>query len=201
MTLMSLKSTLSIISFPAICFMLATGGLTTGSMAADCDRIHYGTELVDDVTYCASSVLPSSNVATYRPGNLEGWGTENAHRAWCEGRYGSGAGEWIELQVRPQTRIRRVMVLNGYQKSAKSFRQNARARDIVIETDRGARFRHTLADRRGVQVINLGGWFDVRILRIRIQSIYRGSKYEDLCMSGLSVNFEDIRDLEYQQLQ
>nr|WP_321444536.1 hypothetical protein [uncultured Cohaesibacter sp.] len=183
-------------SLAGVLFLL---GLPVLAKADNCDRIHYGTELVDDVTYCASSVLPNSRVATYRPGNLEGWGLENAHRAWCEGAYGSGQGEWIALQVRPGTRIRKVMFLNGYQKSTKSYQQNARARDITIETDKGARFDRRLDDRPGVQEIDLNGWHDVSTLRVYIETIYPGSKYDDLCLSGMALDFEDIRDFEYQQ--
>lgn len=174
-------------------------GFTMSAVAGNCDRIHYGTELVDDVTYCASTVLPNSRVATYRPGNLEGWGLENAHQAWCEGAYGSGQGEWIAMQVRPGTRIRKIMFLNGYQKSTKSYRQNARARDITIETDQGARFSRRLDDRPGVQEVYLGGWQDVKTLRVYIETIYPGSRYDDLCLSGMALDFEDLRDFEYQQ--
>lgn len=174
-------------------------GFTMSVEAGNCDRIHYGTELVDDVTYCASSILPNSRVATYRPGNLEGWGLSKAHRAWCEGAYGSGEGEWIALQVRPGTRIRKIMFLNGYQKSNKSYRENARARDITIETDQGARFSHRLDDRPGVQEVYLGGWHDVQTLRVYIETIYPGSRYDDLCLSGMALDFEDLRDFEYQQ--
>lgn len=185
-------------SSASLAWLVPLLGLTLPASATNCDRIDYGTELVDDVTYCASSVLPDSRVATYRPGNLNGWSGENAHRAWCEGAEGAGEGEWIAMQMRPASRIRKVMILNGYQKSAKSYQQNARARDITIETDQGSFFSRTLEDRPGLQVIDLDGWQDVQALRIYIDSIYPGSKYDDLCLSGLGVDFEEARDLEYQ---
>ena len=168
--------------------------------ARDCDRIYYGTELIDDVTYCASSVLPSSKVATYRPGNLSGW-DDNAHRAWCEGDYDSGVGEWFEFTARPGPTIRTMVFLNGYQKSRKSFSQNARARDITIHTDRGLVINYRLKDRMGKQFIKLRDWHDFNRIRVTVRSVYPGTKYKDLCLSGFTVDFEERREFEFQQIQ
>ncbi|PLW77659.1 NADase-type glycan-binding domain-containing protein [Cohaesibacter celericrescens] len=166
----------------------------------DCDRIYFGTELVDDVTYCASSVLPNSKVATYRPGNLSGW-EANTHHAWCEGKHGNGVGEWFEFTARPSTTIRKMIFFNGYQKSRKSFSQNARARDITIRTDSGLVLNRRLLDRWGKQVINLDGWHQISSIRVTIRSVYPGTKYSDLCLSGFGVDFEELRELEFQQMQ
>lgn len=177
--------------------LLASGGAMAQSY--DCDTIRYGTELVDDVTFCASSVLPSSKVATYRPGNLEG-GAENLARAWCEGAYGPGKGEWFEFQTRPGTTIRKMVIFNGYQKSKKAFRENGRARDLTIETDSGLQLFVRLGDYMGAQPINLYDWHQVKKIRLTITDVYPGSKYQDLCMSGFGIDFEDIRDHEWQQM-
>ena len=189
----------SSIALVLVVFLCAFQARAQG-MPQNCDRIVYGTELVDDVTYCASSVLPNSRVATYRPGNLPGWG-DDVFRAWCEGAYGPGIGEWVQWHANPGTRIRKVIFHNGYQKSAKSFRENGRVRDMLIETDSGLRMSARLKDQSGSQTIWLGNWFDVSTIRVTVRSVYPGSKYEDLCLSGFVVDFEDIREWEFQQMQ
>lgn len=182
---------------PGLMAVMLPGAATAQSY--DCDMIRYGTELVDDVTFCASSVLPRSKVSTYRPGNLEG-GSENLSRAWCEGAYGSGAGEWFEFQTRPGATIRKMVIYNGYQKSKKAFRENARARDMTIETDAGLQLFVRLGDRMGGQAINLDDWHRFNRIRVTISDVYAGSKYEDLCMSGFEIDFEEIREHEWQQM-
>ena len=176
-------------------------GISSVGFAQDCDQIHFGTELIDDVTYCASSTLPNSHVATYRPANLAGWGMENARNAWCEGAFGDGVGQWFELKVRPGTSVRNLYVINGYQKTQKSFRDNARARDVTVRTNQGHAFRYRLHDRWGVQVIHLGDWQDIEHVRITIQSVYPGTKHEDLCMSGFTMDYEEKREFEFQQMR
>ncbi|WP_319531897.1 NADase-type glycan-binding domain-containing protein [uncultured Cohaesibacter sp.] len=180
---------------------LISGSLVSLAEARECDRFVYNTELVDDVTYCASSVLPRSRSITYQPGNLEGYDGEGADKAWCEGVRGPGVGEWVEFSTRPGTTIRKFELMNGYQKSQRSFYDNARAREIAVETDSGFRKTFLLADRFGIQTIELGKWYDVKRLKITIRSVYPGSKYDDLCLSNLSINFEDIREFEWQDLQ
>nr|WP_321457093.1 hypothetical protein [uncultured Cohaesibacter sp.] len=173
--------------------VLSIGGPVSLSHAMDCDQIKIGTELVDSFTYCASTVLPNSKVATYRPGNLDGW-SDNRARAWCEGAYGNGVGEWFEYIPKPNASAREVYIWNGYQKSDKSFYENARAKDVHISTDTGLMMVYQLKDHAGQQVIPLlDGWQEFGHMRIEIRSVYPGSKYDDLCISGFGVDFEAAR--------
>ena len=182
---------------------LAVLGMVAGAFGAaamECDTVYYGTELVDDVTWCASSVLPASKVSDYRPSNLDGW-DDNLDKAWCEGASGPGHGEWFEFRTRPGTTIKTMEIYNGYQKSQKSFYDNARAADVNIVTDSGLKIFVPLKDQMGRQVITLQNWHDVKRIRVTIGNVYRGRKYQDLCISAFGINFEEIREYEWQQLQ
>ncbi len=174
--------------------------LPSGVLAADCTYFEFGTEIVDGVSYCASSFLPKSNVATYGPGNLNHF-DRGPERAWCEGVSGSGQGEWIEIQVSPWQTVRTVFITNGYQKTKATFKKNARAKIVSISTDSGYSTVVRLADTWGEQAIRLDGWVEFSRLRLSVRSVYPGSRYDDLCISGFGVDFEERREFEWEQSQ
>ncbi len=179
----------------------ALGAVLTGqAWAMSCQTKRYGTELVDDVTICASSVLRPSNVANYTPSNLD-YISRGSKSAWCEGTAGNGVGEWFEFQIKPGATLKSISLFNGYQKSKKAFRENARARDVTIQTDSGLRVLVPLKDRMGEQIIKFQNWHELKSIRVTINNVYSGSKYSDLCMSGLKIDYEQLRDYEWQQMQ
>ncbi|WP_316862372.1 NADase-type glycan-binding domain-containing protein [uncultured Cohaesibacter sp.] len=181
----------SLASFCVFIFSISLFGSV--AKAADCDHFNVGTDLVDSITYCASSVLPNSKVATYRPGNLDGW-EDNVGRAWCEGAYGNGSGEWIEYSNRPESMAQKVYFWNGYQKSKKAFQENARARDVKLQFDDGTYITYRLQDKFGQQVLAFpNGWKNFTRIRMTINSVYPGSKYDDLCISGFAIDYEESR--------
>lgn len=167
--------------------------------AAQCNDYYYGTELIDSVSFCASSYLPKSSVSNYVPANLSLFDASRA-QAWCEGVPGAGKGEWIELQVVPGSTNLTLTVANGYQKSNASYANNARAKNVEISTDNGLYFTVRLADQPGDQIINLPDWTDFRRLRMTIKSVYPGTKYQDLCISAFGVDFEERREFEFNQM-
>ena len=111
--------------------------------------------------------------------------------AWVEGAKGSGAGEWLRVQITPldhTTRVR-LHLRNGYQKSKDLFAANARAKDVTLRLlPSKAEKQVTLADRDGWQdvVIEQPSGL-VRTVEVTIKSVYEGTKYEDLCLSDMQV--------------
>jgi len=111
--------------------------------------------------------------------------------AWVEGGDGSGAGEWIRVQLSPVegvTRIR-LRLQNGYHRSRSLYGKNARARQIAITTQPGGQ-RHAagLADDMAWQEVV----FDVppgrvEALELEVTEAFEGTRYTDLCISELEV--------------
>lgn len=102
-----------------------------------------------------------------------------------------GIGEWLRLRVTPMegaTRVR-LKVRNGYQKTAKLFAANSRARGItVVLLPSQAKVDVELADQSGWQEIAVdqpAGAVDA--VEIRIRSVYAGGKYDDLCLSDVQL--------------
>lgn len=111
--------------------------------------------------------------------------------AWVEGAKGSGAGEWLRIQLTPLDRTTRIRlrIRNGYQKSKELFAANARARQVTLRLQPSkVAAKITLADKDGWQdaVIDQPSG-PVRAVELVVDSVYEGKKYEDLCISDIQV--------------
>jgi hypothetical protein len=111
--------------------------------------------------------------------------------AWVEGAKGSGAGEWIKIQVTPleQTTKVRLRVRNGYQKSKDLWKANARAKAVTVRLlPSKVEKQVTLADTDGWQEIAVdqpSG--QLKEIELAVGSVYEGAKYADLCISDVQV--------------
>lgn len=180
--------------------------LLAGAVQAfECTKINYGTELVESVTYCASSALKASRVSNYIPGNADPYIPDHASKAWCEAAKGTGIGEWLEMTINNYgdtgATIKTLIIGNGYQKSRKSFYENTRPRDVRIEMNTGVTITTRLKDGFGNQHIRFANWHDITKVRLTILSVYPGSKYQDTCLTTFGINFEERTEYEWNQMQ
>ena len=146
------------------------------------------TELVTAAQHCVSSVLGPQQNNNYGPINLF-----LERGAWCEGTSRSGIGEWIIIRFNPSLFFQTIYVINGYTKSAETFRNNSRVKQFRIDTSDGVVTYANLEDHPYEQVIHLpqkekGSW-----IRFTITDIYRGEKYSDTCLSKLLVDIEEFQ--------
>ena len=168
---------------------LATSDAFSNSGKLICYYFNEPTQAFHSASWCASSVLPPQGKFSYGPGKL----FQNG--AWCEGVKGYGIGQIIKLAYKNggatslSPSYDRIVIRNGYDKSAKAFYDNSRVKKISIRTDTGARWSTTLKDKRGPQTIRFGYEINPQSLTIKILSVYRGRKYKDTCLSGLSADF------------
>lgn len=173
-------------------FILLLSGVSA-SAGQSCAQMG-ATELVKSELFCVSSVLPSQSGNNYGPENLfDG----NNRTAWCEGVPGNGEGQEIYIRIDDGIPFRRLLIGNGYSKSAETYQRNGRARTIVVLTDRGDRIRTILPDTSSVVVVQLPGPIQYRELKIQIVDTYPGSKYQDTCVAFISPDFEYERSLEF----
>jgi hypothetical protein len=111
--------------------------------------------------------------------------------AWVEGVPGSGAGQWLRVKVTPMTGATqvRLRIRNGYQKTPKLFEANARAKEITVKLSPGGQLsKHTLTDAQDWQELAVhlpAGKLDA--VELKVDSVYAGKKYEDLCISDVQV--------------
>jgi hypothetical protein len=111
--------------------------------------------------------------------------------AWTEGVPGDGVGQWLRLRfssMKGATKVR-LRIRNGYQKSHKLFLANERARKVTFKLlPSGTTVDAELTDTEGWQEVTLSqGAGTLAGLEMKIDSVYKGAKYEDLCISDVQI--------------
>jgi hypothetical protein len=118
-----------------------------------------------------------------------------------EGAKGRGEGEALEWWGPELTKAKsfRVFVRNGYQKSAKLFKANARPRKVKLEPlvvgETGPQVTGTALE---AELKDVQGWQEVRLpvpekvqgFRLTLVSTYPGASYDDTCLSDVRVYVE-----------
>lgn len=124
-----------------------------------------------------SSYLKENKIE-YDGKNKYSWQIKNP---WAEGITGSGIGEWIEKESIFKTNS--ILLLNGYvdPKHPDYFYKNERLKDIEIITEDGI-YEYTLEDSPQLQILELPNYVSGKI-KIKIKSVYPGTKYKDTCLS------------------
>lgn len=130
----------------------------------------------------ASSVLPPEGVRRYAPSNLD-----DGHRVWAEGKPGPGVGEWLE--IRPEiVKPRRSITLDpGYQAAGEElFKANARPKRVKVILNGDHSFSAEIPDRQGRCVIAVRD-YDKPVEKVRLvfEEVWPGTRFEDLCVSGI----------------
>ena len=106
-----------------------------------------------------------------------------------------GQGEWIMLSADTPQQIKGIRVLNGYTKFSPVYNMwiyyaNSRPKDITLTFSDGSTLVHTLSDTFDndnyiYQEIDFGGIKTTTWVKITINSVYPGSKWNDTCISEL----------------
>ncbi|QDE67467.1 hypothetical protein BHS09_10990 [Myxococcus xanthus] len=121
--------------------------------------------------------------------------------AWVEGAKGRGEGEAIEWWGPALSRAKtyRLFLRNGFQKSDKLFRANARPRKVKLEPlvqgETGPQVTGTVLE---TELKDILGWQEVRLpvpnkvhgVRLTLVSTYPGTSYDDTCLSDFRVYVE-----------
>ncbi len=110
---------------------------------------------------------------------------------WVEGVGGDGIGEFMEVEIFPDTRpstvAYKVSILPGYVDPIRPylFKQNNRPKKLLIETDSGFSQLMEFDDEIEFKTIEVPK--ECKKIRITIKEVYRGSKYADTCISCVYV--------------
>lgn len=151
----------------------------------------------------ASSFLKSQGNTNYKP--------ENAHdlnykTAWVEGVLGYGIGEYLVYSFGAGSpRITDIIVVNGYVKSAKAWKENSRVKKLKLYINNKPFAILKLKDIRGAQLFKfdpIGGtsvkdWEKIKLLpdwtmKFEIIEVYKGDKYDDVVISEIYFDGIDV---------
>lgn len=102
--------------------------------------------------------------------------------AWAEGSEGSGIEEWLEINVTEQMKINEIILFPGYGKSEDLFYANNRVKKVSVEWNGKSKIVE-LEDYFCAQSININD--TTNKIKITFLDVYKGSKYNDLCVSEI----------------
>ncbi|MCP4134607.1 MAG: hypothetical protein GY754_26775 [bacterium] len=104
---------------------------------------------------------------------------------WVEGSEKSGTGESLTFSFNDSVTISKIKVWNGYLRSEKHFKSNERVKNFSFGTSGGESAKHTLSDSMDPQVVELAKPLKGKEFVLKIEDIYKGSKYTDCVISEL----------------
>lgn len=136
----------------------------------------------------ASSVLDENR---YTESNII---DDDINTAWVEGRLDGGVGEWVRIEFQSflleRNRFNTIEIINGYAKNEMVFRENNRVRRARLEFSDGQSHVITLKDTMTPQRFR----FQKNVfsfVKFTILDVYRGTTYNDTCISELRCFYED----------
>ena len=107
----------------------------------------------------------------------------------------NGPGEWIQFTASSEQAVKGIKILNGYTKFSTGYNMwiyyaNSRPKDIEISFSDGSKIIHTMQDvfdqsNYIYQTIDFGEYKKTSWVKIKINSIYPGSKWTDCCISEI----------------
>jgi len=127
--------------------------------------------------------------------NFAAWvGDFDPRTAWVTDRNG-GVGESLTLTLRTPQRVDQIGIMPGYAKSKALYFANNRVRHLEIAVNGTHTVTADLPDeflagdawsKKGYRLIDLGDYAGpARTIKLTVKQIYRGSAYNDLCISEI----------------
>lgn len=154
--------------------------------------------------YCACELGQLSASSELKPEHGLSYRAENVHdlsyrTAWIEGVPGYGVGEYLVYRFPPENpRITKVIVINGYIKSDKAWRENSRVKKLKMYINGQPYGILNLKDSKEEQIFSVNpiGYGDREdhekliknpeiVLKFEIAEVYPGEKYDDTAISEI----------------
>lgn len=107
--------------------------------------------------------------------------------AWVEGVDGQGYGETLTIYMATPATVSGVTIVNGYQASEHVYYVNSRPRQLDVTINGQFSFAIDLEDIMGEQSFSFDKPVEAQDISFTIKDVYPGSKYEDTCISEISL--------------
>lgn len=126
------------------------------------------------------SLFSSSELSKkYKVSNLLDY---DLNTVWAEGVVGDGSNETIDIALNTKEYIENLVLFPGHSKNKKLFIANNRIKELEI-TINGRKINHKIKDKFVPVVIPIKKI--ISKLNLKIISVYRGTKYNDLCIGEI----------------
>lgn len=163
------------------------GGAASPSLASSSSSVVAGPPVFTSIQ--VSSQLPGdSDTVDYGARNLT---DDIIETAWNEGANGDGTGERITMSASTPQHVTSVSIMGGFPRYYKDgsdvYFKNNRPQNITISYDSGFQS-FTMQDLRGqFQTFTLAQPVDTKQLVITIDSVYKGTRYDECCIAEVKV--------------
>ena len=97
----------------------------------------------------------------------------------------NGIGEWIQINASDAQHVNGVEILNGYHKNAETWGNNNRVKSCTLSFSDGQSKTVTLDDSMGLIKIDLDSPVSTTYIRLTINSVYHGAKWNDTAVTYL----------------
>ncbi len=141
---------------------------------------------------------PENVKYTMYSGECSMWGFTETVVPWVEGKDGYGIGEWIEYDISSflekredlNNRNARLYILNGYvnPKLPHLYKENSRIKKATLIIDDSTVIKIEFEDIVEFKCVELGRSFTK--VKIIIDEVYKGTKYDDTCITAITVDWE-----------
>lgn len=111
---------------------------------------------------------------------------DNLSTNWTEGVDGQGVGEYIEFTLKKEYLLTEMEIFAGNHDSDNYYEWNSRPKGITLTFSDGSSQSFVLRDSRTCQTIDLNPQVTADRVRLTIDSVYPGSKWEDTVISQVS---------------
>ena len=108
-------------------------------------------------------------------------------KTWAEGVPGDGIGEGLDLTLDKPEKLYQIGLVNGYAKNEALYQANGRVAELSVSLNGEKDFAVQVPDeflKQSIFWFPLNGYDKpVRTVRLRINKVYRGTKYQDTCLT------------------
>jgi hypothetical protein len=127
---------------------------------------------------------PARNVKNNDYSGREGEG----FAAWVEGKPDDGIGEGLDFELNEPAPVVKIGIRPGYGKTAELFKANNRPKVVRVTLNDEHSFDAELKDLDEQQEISVPGYFKpVRKVSLRINEIYRGTRFRDTALADVVI--------------
>ena len=115
----------------------------------------------------------------------------NKNTAWVEGSPDDGIGEWIKLTFTESKKINKIGVIPGYAKTDRIFKANNRVKSATLIFSNGDTQVVAFEDQPEMQYFTITSGKKTAYVKLVINSVYKGTKYQDTCISEIGIKGEE----------
>ncbi|MCL2260813.1 MAG: fibrobacter succinogenes major paralogous domain-containing protein [Fibromonadales bacterium] len=159
------------------------------------------TATAQSVEWTASSTLAPQGKTRYDAANL---GNGDNSNTWCEGVKGQGIGERVNAKITgfANSHVKSLVIVNGFARNQTTWQNNSRIKKLRLHVGDRHLSDFNVSDNIKPQTINLPETLPLSTnkldLSFEIMEVYPGSKYDDLCVTGISFDIYavDSRDAQ-----